>query len=312
MTDLTVAICTYNGSDRLPDVLDQLRRQRSTTGIEWEVLVVDNNSSDGTAELVKRYQSSWPTTSRLRYYMEPRQGKTYAIQRAFELSEAVFVGFLDDDNIPADDWVMNAVEFGQAHPRCGAFGGRILPLYEEEPPPGVGAIESAFAIVRRDYLHRYPLGGVLGRMFAPGAGLVIRREAWNRDVPSSLRLEGPSGASSMGLHEDMEVQWYLHRAGWEIWHNPQLSIKHKIPPRRFDEAYLMRFFRELAISRSQFRKMIHPLWLRPAIGALYLASDLYKYLQTEPWRSSRKEDMGARCRREMRKQLVLSAFGSRP
>ena len=57
--NLTVAIPTYNGENRLPQVLDKLKEQVNTENINWEVIVIDNNSSDGTAKLVKEYQENW-------------------------------------------------------------------------------------------------------------------------------------------------------------------------------------------------------------------------------------------------------------
>ncbi|XDE63975.1 glycosyltransferase [Arthrospira platensis BEA 1257B] len=63
MIQLTVAIPTYNGENRLPEVLEQLRCQRATESIRWEVLVVDNNSSDGTAAVVQQFQKDWPKKS---------------------------------------------------------------------------------------------------------------------------------------------------------------------------------------------------------------------------------------------------------
>lgn len=305
---LSVAICTYNGAERLPAVLDHLRMQQVESDGLWEVLVVDNRSTDGTADVVRRYQQEWVDGSVLRYVHEPRQGKTHAIVRAFQEAAGPLVGFLDDDNIPEKNWVSAAIDFARRHPKAGAFGGMILPDYEQPPPEDVRSIESAFAIVRRDYQHRYPLGGFLGRMFAPGAGLVIRKEAWTSSVPPVLRLEGPSGSSSMGLHEDMEVQWHLHRAGWEIWHNPEMAIQHKIPPRRFSEEYLTRFFRELGLSRYRFRMLILEPWQKPVMLVLYMVSDAIKYLRTFSLGRSGDLAIGTRCRREMRKYLLLSPF----
>lgn len=304
--DLTIAICTYNGAQRIPEVLDALRRQQQTDGLTWEVLVVDNNSQDETAQVVQRYQGAWPSAAPLRYLHEPRQGKTFAIQRAFREADGHLIGFLDDDNIPAVDWVHAARSFGRQHPEAGAYGGRILPQYEQQPPKGVQAIESAFAIVRRDHLHQYPLGGFLGRMFAPGAGLVIRKQAWDEAVPATLRLDGPSGASSIGLHEDMEVQWYLHKAGWEVWHNPAMELQHKIPARRFEDAYLMRFFRELALSRHHYRMLVTPPLLRPFMGAAYFFSDGIKLLRD--MRRATPDNLGVRCRLQMRKYQVIGPF----
>ncbi|MEM9806454.1 MAG: glycosyltransferase, partial [Cyanobacteria bacterium P01_D01_bin.56] len=81
MVDFTVVIPTYNGAQRLPKVLEALRSQLNTDGFQWEVLVVDNNSSDATAELIKNYQANWSASPSLRYSFEIRQGAAYARQR---------------------------------------------------------------------------------------------------------------------------------------------------------------------------------------------------------------------------------------
>ncbi|MDY7015655.1 MAG: glycosyltransferase, partial [Cyanobacteriota bacterium] len=60
MVDFSIAIPTYNGAKRLPDVLDCLRSQTHLHALNWEVLVVDNHSNDNTAAVVEAYQSYWP------------------------------------------------------------------------------------------------------------------------------------------------------------------------------------------------------------------------------------------------------------
>jgi glycosyltransferase involved in cell wall biosynthesis len=57
---ITVAIPTYNGAQRLPQILDRLRSQITTTELRWEILVIDNNSQDNTAEVIQQYQAKWP------------------------------------------------------------------------------------------------------------------------------------------------------------------------------------------------------------------------------------------------------------
>ncbi|HEY9607448.1 MAG TPA: glycosyltransferase, partial [Allocoleopsis sp.] len=118
VVDLTVAIPTYNGGRRLPEVLDRLRiccqntirhrhnsayqaRQRLAgttprTAVEqtrtathshdftWEIIVVDNNSTDDTAQIVQMYQANWPKQCALRYCFEPKQGAAFARTRAFK------------------------------------------------------------------------------------------------------------------------------------------------------------------------------------------------------------------------------------
>ena len=84
MIDLTVAIPTYNGETRLPDVLKRLRSQINTESFNWEILVVDNNSTDHTAQVVRDYQDNWPDAFPLKYCFAPEQGAAFARQRAVE------------------------------------------------------------------------------------------------------------------------------------------------------------------------------------------------------------------------------------
>lgn len=72
--DFTVAIPTYNGACRLPKVLEKLQMQVGVEHLNWEIIIVDNNSSDGTAKLVEEYQASWRHRAKLRYCVECKQG----------------------------------------------------------------------------------------------------------------------------------------------------------------------------------------------------------------------------------------------
>ena len=129
MTDFSVVICTYNGEHRLPLLLDKLRVQRLSQAITWEILIVDNNSHDQTAQCIFTHQQQWPAHGAIRYIFEPRQGLAYARRCAMEVVTSELVGFLDDDTLPADDWVAQAYEFGQRHPQVGAYGSTINGLY---------------------------------------------------------------------------------------------------------------------------------------------------------------------------------------
>ena len=125
MIDFTVAIPTYNGANRLPQVLDRLRAQVDLEEISWEIIVVDNNSNDDTAKVVREYQANWPSTFPLIYYFVPEQGAAFARQGAVEKARGKLIGFLDDDNLPALNWVSAAYDFGKEYPAVGAYGSQI-------------------------------------------------------------------------------------------------------------------------------------------------------------------------------------------
>lgn len=235
MVDFTVAIPTYNGAERLPQVLAALRSQINTEPISWEVLVVDNNSTDRTADVVAQFQAEWPAAYPLRYCIETRQGAAYARQQAIHAANSVWVGLLDDDNIPAEDWVAQGHEFGIHHPQAGAFGGQIHGEFESPPAPNFRRIQSFFAIRERgDKPHRYQPETL---NLPPTAAVVVRRDAWLNSVPLTQRLVGRVGKSMVG-GEDFEVMLHMHHHGWEIWYTPTMHAHHQIPSWRLERDYM--------------------------------------------------------------------------
>ncbi|HEY9735299.1 MAG TPA: hormogonium polysaccharide biosynthesis glycosyltransferase HpsE [Trichocoleus sp.] len=274
--DLTIAICTYNGADRLPRVLDCLRSQINTQAFSWEVLVIDNNSSDATVLVVQQQQATWSLPWPLRYEFEPRQGLAFARRRAVQHSQSPLIGFLDDDNWPAPDWVAQVLTFGAAHAQAGAYGSQILPHYEELPPPGFERIASCLALADRGSMaYRY---APEHWRFPAGAGLAVRRQAWLEAVPAEPLLEGVCGRALSTKGEDVETLSYLNQAGWEIWHNPAMQIEHHVPRQRLQPDYLLRLFRGIGLGRYPTRKIRFRSWQWPLVVPLFFLSDLRKLL----------------------------------
>ena len=140
----TVAIPTFNGAKRLPLVLDRLRDQQGIENIEWEIIIVDNKSTDETKSVVESYQKQF--SGLLRYYLEEKQGAGFARKLAIREAKNDLVGFLDDDNIPALNWITEALKFAENHPKAGAIGSQIHGEYEIEPPPDFKRIACFLAI----------------------------------------------------------------------------------------------------------------------------------------------------------------------
>ncbi len=135
--DLCVAICTWNRSARLAATLAALRRCRIPPGLRWEILVVDNNSTDDTRRTVQSIVDL-PVI----YLFEPEQGLARARNRAIRECRAPFLVFTDDDVEPSAEWVAT---YWDAYRRFGDryyYGGPIRSLFEG-PPPGGGILEIA-------------------------------------------------------------------------------------------------------------------------------------------------------------------------
>ena len=119
---------------------------RRHSDVRWDVLVVDNNSTDGTAGVVRQYRETWDRSAAPRIVTEQQQGLAFARQRAVDEARGKLVAFLDDDNLPAPDWVAEVVSFAEEHPNAGAFGGQLIGEYEVEPPRSFGLVKRLFAI----------------------------------------------------------------------------------------------------------------------------------------------------------------------
>jgi len=269
MIDFTIAICTYNGEKRLPEVLDKLLVQINTESINWEVIVVDNNSTDNTAKVVREDQANWPSAYPLKYYFEPQQGAAFARKRAVVEAQGEVIGFLDDDNLPAPDWIISAYLFAKKNPKAGAFGGKIHGAFEVPPSEDYQkVITYCLAIVEQgETAFMYPpRKGAL----PPTAGLVVRKQAWCKNVPKETFLRGRVGKSQMGS-EDLEVLSYIQNAGWEIWYNPNMNIDHKIPPQRLSRDYLVALSRGNGLARYYISRLRKKVWQKPFLLPLYLA-----------------------------------------
>ncbi|MEB3282715.1 MAG: hormogonium polysaccharide biosynthesis glycosyltransferase HpsE [Lyngbya sp.] len=273
MVDFTVAIPTYNGAKRLPQVLDKLRSQTDVEEISWEIIVVDNNSNDNTAEVVKQYQQNWLSNVPLRYSFEPQQGAAFARKRAIGESVAPLVGFLDDDNIPELNWVAEACKFAREHPQAGAYGSQIHGDFEVEPPPNFERIKAFLAITERG--SKPLLYNPKIKLLPPSAGLVVRREVWLSSVPHQCILSGRV-PGSMLTSEDLEVLSHIQQSGWEIWYNPQMQIDHKIPRHRLEREYLIPFMRGIGLSRYVTRMIGIKPGFRPILSLAYMVNDLRK------------------------------------
>lgn len=305
--DLTVAIPTYNGAARLPFVLEQLRLQSNAEFVNWEILVVDNNSNDETAEVIQEYQSQWSKPFALRYVAETQQGAAFARIRAVKEAKGTWVGFLDDDTIPATNWVAAACKFGETHPQAGAYGSQVHGDYEVDPPPDFDRIASFFAITERGpQPHLYD---PQMKMLPPSAGLVVRKEAWHANVPKNPVLSGRSNNSILNS-EDLEAVLHIQNGGWEVWYNPDMEIYHQIPRDRLEKEYLLYLMRSTGLARHHIRMLRLKNWQKPLLFPFGLAKDTQKALFyfLKHRQKLKNNDVVASCEMEFLRSSILSPF----
>ncbi len=235
---LTALVCTYNNANVLASTLEHLARQNIPANIAWEVIVVDNNCTDQTRDVVQRIRGTLPA---LQLLSELKQGVGHARRAGMRVARGELIAFVDDDCWLAADWVAQAIQFAAEHPRAGAFGGRNSLLWIAPPP--VLAADYGESLARQDFGDadlRFPDEG---KRVPCGAGIVLRREAlldsrWLDD--GRLRGRDPR---HVGAGEDTEIVLRIRNAGWQVWYTPRLQLQHVIPPQRTTLSYLRRLHR---------------------------------------------------------------------
>lgn len=301
--DITIAIPTYNGAARLPEVLQQLQRQVSTESVIWEILVVDNNSRDNLPAVISHYQTLLP---RLRYCQELRQGAGFARHRAFREAQGELVAFLDDDTIPDIYWVKAVADFAQTHPQAGAYGSQIHADYAVPPPPNFARIAPFLAITERGNVPL--LYQKNNRLLPPSAGLVVRKSVWQQYIPAEMTLSGRV-EGNMLTSEDLEMLSYIQTSPWQIWYNPAMEITHKIPAARLERAYLIPFLRGIGYSRYVTRTIATRGIKKYLLTLAYFGNDLKKILlHLLKYRTRVKTDLVAACELELLTSSLISPF----
>jgi len=116
---LSVLICSNNGGKLIGETLRHLAQQEFTQPIDWEVVLVDNASTD---DLVQAAQQAWSNRVPLRIVSEPRLGVAFARLTGIENCSYEAISFLDDDNWAAPHYVENAYLTLKSKPKAGAVG----------------------------------------------------------------------------------------------------------------------------------------------------------------------------------------------
>src|SRR5882762_1539701 len=104
-TNITVVVCTYNRCQTLKKTIESVAAQTLSQSLGWEILVVDNNSSDETRQVVENFRRHHP--ERFHYLFEPQQGISYARNAGIRHAQGEILAFIDDDETAETGWLQN-------------------------------------------------------------------------------------------------------------------------------------------------------------------------------------------------------------
>ena len=267
--DLTIILCTYNRCQGLADALTTLAAQRVDPGIEWEILLVDNNSSDKTPEVYRRFKDCFPVP--LRYVFESKQGLSHARNRGIAEASGKYVAFTEDDELADEGWVQAIVATFQEY-SCEAVAGQI-DLAWRCPRPQWLTDDLLGFLGHLDY----GKAQVLSQESPPfGGNMAFRKDIFNTIGLFDAHL-GRQGRKLIG-GEETELYSRFSQAGLVAVYQPNAVMHHVVEQNRLKKSY----FRRLHFNEGQVqgaRRHIQPgrrIWGVP----IFLIPHLYRSLSS--------------------------------
>lgn len=230
--DITLVLCTYNRSGSLVLALKSVAASILPEQIAWEILVVDNNSTDETPAAVKDFCGAFP--GRCRYILEHRQGLSHARNTGIQNARGDIVAFMDDDVTVDERWLHNLTA-SLYNGEWSGVGGRVLLKWSSCPPrwlsrEGKQAL-SPFAM--------FDLGLKAGELAESpvGANMAYRKVMFQKY--GLFRTDLGRCAGSLMSNEDTEFGARLLAGGERFWYEPAAVVYHPVPENRLNKGYLL-------------------------------------------------------------------------
>jgi glycosyltransferase involved in cell wall biosynthesis len=275
---ISVVIITYNRCDKLKLALDGLTKQ-NLDKTKFEVLVIDNNSTDDTRGTVENYQENLY----LRYYLERKQGGGYARDAGFRKARGEYVAFLDDDAIPTEDWIQALQQNIITHePDC--LCGPIIPYYTSEKPHWF-----------KDEYEIRTLGGDW-HVMPEGTTYSGSNMTWKRsilyDVGGFDANLGVSGDKFIGGEDTDLFDRYWRMIRGKVIYDPKVEVLHWTPDYKMRVSYMLKRFLAVGVSQAKlnkrvsvFKKLIRALQLGFEMMAslLIFPFTFYRHKHIENW-----------------------------
>jgi glycosyltransferase involved in cell wall biosynthesis len=235
---ISVIVCTYNRASSLAAMLQSLAQMSVPSDLDWELIVVDNNSLDKTLAVVVEFQRL--SGLNVRYLFEPKQGLCHARNRGIAESAGEIIAFTDDDVRVATDWLQELVgtfrEFD-----CMGVGGKSIPAWNGLAKPTWLVTNGPYCLSRGPLLD-FDLGSEAKEIQYPpwGVNMAFRKAAFEKCGGFRTDL-GVSGSGGM-LGEDVEFGKRLLNSGEKIAYSPGAVVFHPVEPHRATREYFLQYY----------------------------------------------------------------------
>jgi glycosyltransferase involved in cell wall biosynthesis len=252
--DVSVILCTYNRSRSLINALESIAACSMPESVQWEVLVIDNNSTDNTRAVTEKFRSRY--AGRFRYIFEQRQGLSQARNTGIREARGKIIAFVDDDVTVGPRWLEEITSVFHDGEWSGA-GGRILPERGFIPPYWL-ALDGRYSLLGALCAH-YDRGDASGEMKTPayGANMAFRAEMFEKY--GGFRTDLGRSSNDLMSNEDTEFGRRLIDGGERLRYVASSVVYHAIHEGRVHKGFFLSWWYDFGRAR------IIELGVRPKI-----------------------------------------------
>ena len=300
---ISVIVCCYNSSLRLQPTLEHLYSQSKIPVSKWEVIVVDNASSDNTSEKAREIWDSFTLVKpSFKVVFESTPGLSSARKKGIQEARFKYVLFCDDDNWLDANYLYNALNIMHSSPEIGVLGGIGFPVFENEEPPYFWQNQFHVLAVGSQWKEEGDITEERGVLY--GAGMVLNKSAFNilkEEFDFEFQVSDRIG-NNLISSGDHELCLALKQIGYRIFYSKSLAFKHYIPANRTSLKYYKELFLSFGLSdamlnvyfidkndlnsiKNDYRyicvrttKNIMKTWLKLFFKGYYFDTDKYKYI----------------------------------
>lgn len=246
---LSVILCTYNRERYLYNVLESIAAGGYT---DYEIVLVNNNSTDGTELECQRFVKDHPEV-KMRYCVETQQGLSYARNRGIREAQGEVLVYVDDDALVNKEYLQTYADFFNRNKEAVAAGGPITPRYDgcEEP--------SWMSHYTRQLVTGELNLGTREREFPQGAFPGGGNAAYRKSVFDEVGLFnvelGRKGNSLIGA-EEKDLFDKMTSRGMKFYYLPTAILYHLIPPKKLTQDYFDRLTHGIGVSERYRTRQI--------------------------------------------------------
>jgi glycosyltransferase involved in cell wall biosynthesis len=246
--DISLIICTYNRAQLLKETIDSFFQMEIPKDTSYELIIVDNNSSDETKTVVNEFIKGNP--HKIRYIYESKQGLNYARNRGIIESSGEIIAFTDDDIEFDKDWIKEILKTFKDFPDAWSMGGKIIPIFKDDKPEWIS--DNLMGIY--GYMNRS--SNIICMEFPDfpfEANMAFRKETFNKLelFPITLSRNNKSLLSNAGIY----LFYLISRSEGKVIYNPHAFIKHKVQKKMITKKWILRRLYWQGISDVKFEQL---------------------------------------------------------